>query len=263
LQTAGLETKVARELLPRYAFARAAKHMAEQRIIRRVGEADGKIAFQFTKEYKDEAEKKYNYDFEATLTLDKVTGSIEVLSHTMTNEQCENLANMAKDLLAKSMENRTTADVTRVIKRLFEKQADLFPVRDAGSVYFVPQNHQDFVDRVDVFVTSLNGRLRRFQVPEGSAKSNKSVKEAVQEGLQQMIADHALAISTFGSDTRPSTVDRTLDRIETTRFKVEAYRDYLAGASEQLDETLAVLKAEAKQKLQEIMDAKADAKEQA
>jgi hypothetical protein len=256
LQDSGLETKVARELLPRYAFVRAAKKMAEQRIIRCVGEANGRLAFQFTKEHLDSTAGRFDYDYEATILLDKDNGSIEVVSTTLNDAECQKLAEHARDLLQTAMENRTTADITRVIKRLFEKRADLFPVREAGSVYFVPDKHAAFVDSVETFVTRLSGRLNRFPVPEGTQKGNKSVQAAVTQGLQQVINEHAAAVAEFGTDTRISTINKAIEKVETTGFKIEAYAQYLDTEKQKLVDTLGLIRAQMKQKLEEVLSLK-------
>jgi hypothetical protein len=261
LEDSGLETKVARALLPRYAFSRAANKMAEQRIIRFKGQTQNKLAFQLTKEYLDSAKEQFIYDFEATLLLEKDTGAIEVLSSALTSAECQSLAEHAARLLNEAMDNRTTTDVTNVIKRLFDRQADLFPVRNAGSVYFVPNQHVAFVDKVEQFVSRLNGNVNRFPVPAGTQRGDKSVQEAVTEGMQQVVGEFFDALSTFGTDTRPSTVTRALDRIEKARFKLESYKVYLADERDQLEEKLRLAEVEMNKKLQEILTAKAAAKE--
>src|SRR5205085_10865782 len=50
LAEAGLDPGVARELLPRHAFARACRKLAKDRIIRPVAEDESAITFQFTQE---------------------------------------------------------------------------------------------------------------------------------------------------------------------------------------------------------------------
>ncbi len=257
LKDADLDSKVARELLPRYAFARAARKMTEERIIRCVGEAQGKLAFQFTKEHLDSSDERFHYDFEATLFLEKDTGFIEVQSNVLTPEQTADLTEHAKQELAKATENRTTADITRVIKRLFEKQADLFPVRAAGSVYFVPDQHAGFVDKVQSFVERLRGRLNRFPVPEGTKHGAKSVQDAVTEGLEALIAEHQKAVEEFGEDTRISTIHKAIDKVETTRFKIEAYAAYLLDSKQKLDQAAQIVKIKMQGKLTEVLAAKA------
>src|SRR5205823_8621813 len=58
LRESGLDERVARELLPRHAFARACRKLAKQRIIRPVAEDSTHITFQFTQE---KAGDRYEY----------------------------------------------------------------------------------------------------------------------------------------------------------------------------------------------------------
>ena len=158
LRDAGLDEAVARELAPRHAFARACKKLSEARIIRQVGEDDRAIRFQFTAEHKDG--DRYSYDLETMLALDKSTGEVTC--------DLPGLATLAQGQLDHCLRARTGGDVTRVVQRLFERRADLFPVREKGGCYFVPHEHAGFVDRVQAFLGRIGGRLARFPVPAGT-----------------------------------------------------------------------------------------------
>lgn len=91
---------------------------------------------------------------------------------------------------------------------MFERRADLFPIRDRGGVYFVPQPHAAFVDGVQTFLGKVNGRLARFPVPAGTPPGDRSVKDAVAGGLAELIAEHRAAVALFAADTRESTLNR-------------------------------------------------------
>lgn len=245
LQRAGLETKVARQLLPRYAFARAAHKMSENRIIRSVVDDPNSntLTFQFTKEFLQG--DKYEYQFETNLILHKDTGRIEC--------QLDGLRQMATELLQQAIENRTTADITRVVKRLFEKKADLFPVKADGGVYFVPEKYSAFVDQVEQLIQGLRGRLIRMEVPAGSKHAQNTVKGAVEAGLNQLIQEHAEAVESFGLDNRPSTLEKAMRRIDETKFKLEAYSAYLETLKPQMDERLALIRLQLREKIGQLM----------
>ncbi|HEY1377754.1 MAG TPA: hypothetical protein VGF55_13225 [Gemmataceae bacterium] len=230
LRDAGLDESVARVLLPRHAFARACKKLAHDRIIRPVSEDAEAITFQFTQESR--VGDKYEYTLETMLRLEKATGKV----------RCDlaGLATLAQDLLDRAIDHRTGSDVTRLIQRLFDRHADLFPVREAGGVYFVSQAHAAFVDRVQQFLNRVNGRLARFPVPAGTPHGDRSVKDAVADGLATLIAEHREAVAGFGEDTRRDTLDRAAERIRLTRHKLEAYSTYLADARDRLADELAV-----------------------
>jgi hypothetical protein len=229
LRSAELDESVARALQPRHAFSRACRKLSDSRIIRQVGEDEHHLTFQFTAESRQG--DKFEYTLETLLRLDKQTGVV--------NCHLPGLAQLAQERLDHALENRSGADITRVIQRLFDRQADLFPIRDAGGVYFVAERFGEFVDRVQKFVSTVGGRLARFPVPAGTPQGDRSVQVAVAEGLSAVIAEHRAAVTSFGEDTRESTIRRAAERVRGTRFKLEAYADLLLEERGRLERELA------------------------
>jgi hypothetical protein len=160
------------------------------------------------------------------------------------------LATLAQEELDRCIEARTGGDVTRIVQRLFERQADLFPIRPAGGAYFTPQEHAAFVDKVQSFLGKINGQLLRFPVPAGTKEGDRSVKEAVAHGLATLIAEHQQAITGFGVDTRADTLERAAERIKLTRFKVEQYSAYLMEERTRLERELAAASAKLREKVE-------------
>ncbi len=242
LEDAGLDPGVARELAPRHAFSRACKRLSEQRIIRPVAEDAATVKFQFTQESREG--DRYEYRLETTLTLDKQTGAVT----------CElpGLATMAQEELDRCISARTGSDVTRVVQKLFERQADLFPIRPSGGTYFVPQRHAAFIDKTQDLLNRVGGRLLRFPVPAGTAEGDRSVTQAVADGLAAVVAEHRAAVAQFGSDTRDDTLQRAAEKIRTTKFKLTAYSEYLAGERDRLDRAVADAERALRDKVAEI-----------
>jgi len=229
LRDSGLDESVARELAPRHAFARACKKLSEARIIRQVAEDEKVITFQFTQESR--RDDHFEYALETMLFLEKAIGKVTC--------GLPGLATLAQEELDRCLEARTGSDVTRIIQKLFERKADLFPIRDQGGAYFCPKEHIAFVDQAQAFLGKLNGRMLRFPIPAGTAEGDRSVKQSVAAGLAALISEHQSAIEEFGGDTRPSTLERAAERIQQTRFKISAYSDYLAEERVKLEEQLA------------------------
>lgn len=242
LEAAGLDAGVARELAPRHAFSRACKKLSEQRIIRPVAEDSTTIKFQFTQESR--SDDKFEYTLETMLTLDKQTGSVS----------CElpGLATMAQEELDRCIAVRTGSDVTRVIQKLFERQADLFPIRPQGGCYFVAERHVGFVNQIQDLLNRVGGRLLRFPVPAGTEEGDRSVTQAVADGLASVVAEHRGAVAQFGNDTRTDTLERAAEKIRTTKFKLTAYSEYLAGERERLDHAVAEAERELREKVEQI-----------
>ena len=61
----------------------------------------------------------------------------------------------------------------------------------------------------------------------------------------------------FGSDTRDDTLERAAERIRSTKFKLAAYSEYLAGERERLDRAVAEAERELRDKVREIASAPA------
>ncbi len=242
LEAADLDPGVARELAPRHAFSRACKRLSDQRIIRPVSEDATTVKFQFTQETR--ADDRYEYTLETTLTLDKQTGSVS----------CElpGLATMAQEELDRCIAVRTGSDVTRVVQKLFERQADLFAIRPSGGCYFVAHQHVAFTDKIQVFLDRVGGRLLRFPVPTGTEEGDRSVTQAVADGLAAVVAEHRAAVAQFGTDTRADTLQRAAEKIRTTKFKLQTYAEYLSGERERLDRAVADAERALRAKVAEI-----------
>ena len=242
LATCGLDPSVARELAPRHAFTRACKKLSDQRIIRQVAEDEATVRFQFTQESRHG--DHFEYELETVLSLDKRSGAVTC--------DLPGLATLAQEELDRCVAHRTGGDVTRIVQRLFDRTADLFAIRPAGGAYFVPARHAAFVDRVQALLGRLNEQVLRFPVPAGTSEGDRSVKEAVAAGLAALIAEHRQAVAAFGADTRPGTVERAAEKIRRTKFKVEAYSQYLAEERARLERDLADTQRELRAKVEAL-----------
>lgn len=242
LKAAGFDEKLAPELKPRYAFTRACNKLCEERIIRQLDQDVDSIRFQFTKESR--ANDEYQYTKETTLTLEKATGKITC--------DLPGLATEAQDALNQAMIDRTTADVTKIVQRIFDMQADLFPLREQGGAYFVPQQYIGIVEQVDNFLSPLGGGVRRLPVPKGTPHGDRTVRETIADGIGRMIAEHEQAVETFGKDTRESTLERAAEAVKLTRYKLEAYKEYLGEKQAELEESLAEAQATLKRRVEHL-----------
>ncbi|VTU01480.1 unnamed protein product [Gemmataceae bacterium] len=242
LEDADLDPGVARELAPRHAFTRACKRLSDQRIIRPVSEDATTVKFQFTHESREG--DHFEYTVETMLTLDKQTGAVT----------CElpGLATLAQEELDRCIAARTGGDVTRVVQKLFERQADLFPIRPQGGCYFCPAVHAGFTDKVQDLLDRVGGRLLRFPVPAGTPEGDRSVTRAVADGLAAVVAEHRAAVESFGADTRDDTLRRAAEKIRVTKFKVRAYAEYLSGERDRLDRAVAAAEAELRAKVEAL-----------
>ena len=242
LVEANLNPDVAKEFLPRHAFSRAMRQLKDQRIIDVFRENESEVIFQFTR--KEETADELKFTRETFVTLNKVTGAI--LSDV------PEVSKQASAALAEAMESRQTADITRIVQKLFDDHADLIPLRDAGGVYFVPQEYVDFTKQVGKFLEKLGGRIDVIPMPKGTPDGDKAIQNAVAGSIEGLIADHLEAVESFEKSTRKDTIDRQAERIRDTRVRIEAYAHYLGTRQRELISQAAKATKRLKAKMEEI-----------
>lgn len=252
LEAAGMSTDLCREFLPRNAFARACRKMQENRLVDVVRDGIDEMVFQFTRKFMEDnaGEQEWAYKKELMLRLNKHTGKV-----TCKDSQMETLA---QNNLNDAMDKRTTGDITRIVQKVFSGDADLFPIRDQGGAYFVPEMHTGLVAQVELFLEKLGGKVRRFPVPAGTQYGDKSTQEAVEEGLQQVIREHKCSVSNFSINTRKDTIEAAAEKIKATRVKVEAYAMYLADRREGLLKELDVADDELREQIAKLAQLQAE-----
>lgn len=229
LTDAGLDPDAAKELTTQGAFSRACKHLKENRTIDKIKSDHGVLSFQFTKKHLEGEQLEFSR--ECTVKVDIDTGAI-------TCDERPELATEAKRLLDYAMQTRSTQDITRLVQTLFKNHADLYSINRRGIAYFVPEAHREFTAKVDKFLGAVGGKLSRFPVPKGTAEGNASVRDAVSQGLSQMLKELNSSVEEWDDTTRESTMGKVQERYEAISLKVDAYSEYLLGAHEGLKEKL-------------------------
>lgn len=224
LTRANLDPRISRELLPRHAFARAARTLSDERIIEVFKENDTEIIFQFSRKHLDSS--GWTYPKESFVYLNKTTGDVRA--------DDSDLAVQAQTQVDKAIETRTNADITRIVQKSFEQHADLIPMRDAGGVYFVPEEHAEFINRVETFLTAVGGSIEVIPIPEGSDSGDRAIQNAVSSTMEKLISDHFTEVKSFEVNTRKDTITRVAERINGTRVKIEAYAHYLGQRQKEL-----------------------------
>lgn len=255
LQQSGLDPDEARELSPRSAFGRACRYLRDERTIDKLDydAASGCLRFQFTRRHLDGG--RFEYDYECVLSLDPDTGAVTCAENPAIEQH-------ARELVQHAVKTRNAQDVTRLVQRLFERHADLYPINPRkGVAYFVPERHRDFTAKVDDFLKSLGGQLWRFPVPEGTPQGNSSVKDAVQSGLQSLLCELTAAVEGWDDTTRKSTMDKALERWKAISHKVESYEAYLGAEQDRLKEELEKAKQELARRITELQPEDSQAEE--
>ena len=252
LRDHGLDESALKRRLPRNAFARACRDLAEARVIRRVREDSDHIWFQFTKEERTEDDAcPLAYAKEAIVRLAKQSGDLE--------SDLPEVTQAARLLFDQHMATYTVSDVSDVVQRLFGRAAGLpgaglFPIKRNSGVYFVPRELAGFLEGIDAFVKAVGGELTRLPVHRGDPRSARAVRDAVAEGLRQLVAEYGQAVDDFGDGTQEATLQRHAERIDVARFKIEGYADYLEDKKAELLAGLAAVTAKLKARMASLGD---------
>ena len=248
LAAAGLDVDVARELLPRNAFARSVNKMKGDKLIEECNQTEDTIVYQVTAKFLEQ--EAIRYQPETFIRLNKTTGKV-------TCKDLE-LEQRMQERLDEAMEHRTTNDITRIVQRLFESNADLFPIREQGGAYFVPACHTAFVTRVKGFLEALGGYVSQWPIAAGTDQGNKAVQASVASAMEGLIQEHNQAVEAFTLHTRPDTIQAAAEKIKETRVKIEAYASYLQDRSAGLLSEVEAANAKLIKQVQELSEQRAE-----
>lgn len=230
---------VAKDMLPRNAFSRGARKLCKERVFTKIKEDQKTVFYQFNAMHRQD--DHIDLPLEATIQLDKDSGKLASTNATMLAE--------AEAEMLKAIGERTSGDITRLVQKLFEDRAGLWAIRDQGGAYFVPIAHQGFTAQVESFLHAMGGSMRRFPVPEGTAQGNAAIKDTLASGLEAIIQEHNQAISEFTDENRTSTLERCAEKLQKTKFQIEAYATYLDDQKDQLLEKLTASMNELREKI--------------
>lgn len=213
LRNAGLDPAIMKEMSPIVAFNRAMKDMSKQRIIRRVERKKNIERFQFTREFLDSGELRYTK--ECDVVLDKATGAV-------TSENLE-IQNAAQKLLNDHRAVRDSADITRMIQRIFKlSKGDLVPIRQQGGCYFVPESNTAILTQVRAVLKELKGELREWSISGASPETRATVAVDMSQYMFGLIDDLEAKCGTINEETRPDVLERRFEEIALISSKLDA-----------------------------------------
>lgn len=216
----GFDEELAKEMAPRNAFSRACKQMKEARVIDKVEETGDEIKFQLTK--KSLVGTELEYTKECDLYLNKDSGRVHG-----TDDQ---LALHAESLVIHHQSVRCSADITRLIQKIFDTQGgDLVPVRKQGGIYFVPHTHTELIHRVGSLMAALGGSLNLFAIDAEDEKTKESVANQMTDHLLNLIGEFKDSCRGITDETGQAVIERRCETAKEIRGKLESYQSLLSG----------------------------------
>ncbi len=173
LNRSGLDPEMARELSKRYCFSRAKNCLHTEGLIEEVLENDQKWIFQLSTRYREQM--RLSYEFDSQFWFNKETETIGADNDTLLNQ--------VNILFKKYGENYLPNDLSTLIRRVFDKQKGILPLRHHGVVYFVPSEAQTLMDKVAEFVQVLGADCLSFPI----GAENKQIKDKAESMLIERV----------------------------------------------------------------------------
>ena len=227
LTSAGLDPKLAKVFSWELAFSRTCNELKEdknnKRVIDVVRDDKDEILFQLSRKHeKDDldtlgVEKEVEWKKETKILLNKTSGHL--------SSKNPRILEIARELLKKHKEERTTSDISIIVGKLFAEHSDLIPI--AHGVYFVPEQYTPFTDQVHTFMRALGREMSRLPIPAGTQHGDQTVCNAVVTHIDNLLEELTTAVSNFSLTTQQNTVVNTASRINAVRSKLEAYATIL------------------------------------
>lgn len=246
LSDTGFPVDLARDLLPRHAFTRASKSLAQKRIIRKLEENEDVLTFQLTQEVR--GSDRFEYDFETYLYLNKKTGTV----------RCDDdkLREMAQGAVDNALQLRTSGDITQLCRTIISSQSKVtFPIRQMGGAYLIPAEHGAVIESLERLLKQIGVSMVRFPIPKGSVVAQENVREVMKNTFAALISKHSRKIAGLGDKTRGSTVEREMVEIQALQMQIEGYGELLASEAGRLLDQLGRAKKDLESKLMELMAA--------
>ncbi|MCP4507209.1 MAG: hypothetical protein GY826_12580 [Fuerstiella sp.] len=212
---AAIDTDMAKDMAPSNAFRRAIHKLEDNRVIRQTKNEKESVYFQFTAEHLSGGE--FHYSKECEVRLDKKTGRVHCTDST--------LRTLAQHHIDNEIKSRGAADVTRIVQKMFDDSGDLFPLRDAGGVYFVPEIHKSICESVEILLTEIGGSMKRWEMG-ASTRNTQNAAVAVRDTIMGMVVEYREHLKDLKSDDE-NKMAKAVQKINTIRFKLDAYGDVL------------------------------------
>lgn len=246
LQAAGVDQKFIRDMLPRNAFARAARALAENRVIHQTGEESGFLYFQLTRQSLSEVDKSMDFWKEAVLRLNKTTGEIDCHdAPNLSDFEQSQLVDLVRRKVDAELSRRKGTDITLLVQRIFKMSAaDLVAVREAGGAYFVPQAQTHVTDTVQSILEKIAGKILRFGIGGGSAETSRSIAESMSAHLQGLVEEFRQSCEIVDTSSSAAVIKRRTERHRALQAKLEIFRELLQGHSQTVEESLRSAHAE-------------------
>lgn len=185
LERSNLDPEIARELSKRFCFVRAKNRLAGKGIVDEVSDTPDRLTFQLSKKFVEE--NKLTYEYEAQVWFDKSSETV--------GSDSEALVVKVNELFKHYGETYLPNDVSKLVKRIFDRQNGMISLRKAGVVYFVPEANNAILEKVALFIRLVGGSVITAPIggenSEVREKALSSLTDAIKSDLERIVTELA------------------------------------------------------------------------
>jgi hypothetical protein len=175
LEASNLDPMLARDLSKRYCFTRAKNRMQADGLIDEIDETPDRWTWQLSRRFR-EAEH-LGYEFDSAFWFDKLSQGVGADSNA--------LLERVRELFASYGGLYLPSDLTKVIRRIFERQKGMVPLRHSGAIYFVPAENRILMNRVAAFIKDLGGDCITADIGADNAPIRDKAQEMLVESVRK------------------------------------------------------------------------------
>ena len=183
LVASNLDPMLAHDLSKRYCFSRAKNRMQADGLIDEIDETSERWTWQLSRRFR-EAEH-LGYEFDSAFWFDKRTESVGADNST--------LLERVSELFSRYGGLYLPADLTKIVRRIFDRQKGMIALRHSGAVYFVPAENRILMNRVAAFIKDLDGECITAEIGADNTlirdKAQKMLVESVRKDLDAIVSE--------------------------------------------------------------------------
>jgi hypothetical protein len=199
--------------------------MEENRIIKLVYKDETRTIYQFTTEIKNELKEQFDYQLETKIKIDKTINSNQIEDIV----SCDDPTILEK-FISLYYQQRilfTSQDITRLIKRILNKQADIVLLREQGCIYFTPAAFRELLINLKSFMTSIESNLSFFPVPNLKTMQ-ETIGNVVQDELTTIFETIQKEINNAKKEEKTEKwIIHRLEKINEINSRLEMYKQIL------------------------------------
>ena len=183
LEASNLDPLLAHDLSKRYCFSRAKNRMQADGLIDEIEETPERWTWQLSRRFRED--EHLGYEFDSAFWFDKYAENVGADNPTLLEQ--------VQELFSRYGGVYLPADLTKLVRRIFDRQKGMVALRHFGVVYFVPAENRILMNRVAAFIKDLGGECITAKIGADNTlirdKAQEMLVESVRKDLDGIVSE--------------------------------------------------------------------------